>query len=415
MLKRLTNNWTLKLTSMVLAIALWSHVRGEVNPWETATFRVPLRVTPPRNMVLSSDSKPPSMIRVTLRGPRSSLRLFKGSAPANPLAPADEVPLVGSNQVRAHLDFATARKGRQEVPVVAETEIEDVEVIGVRPAQVELTLDGAESDNFSVRPQFDSSAVDGLRLSDTVVNPKRAAVFAPSSVLARVVAVRALADDQEVSPGSLRLTRVPLVALDKNDRIVEGVQIEPAFAQVQANVQEEQGTQQVRVLVRVKGEPADGFNVASAMATPSRLLLRGPTRVLRELNSVRVTPDISGATSDIRRRVAVSLPRGVTIVGSERVMVSVAVVRARDTSAALRIPQSQDAAQKSPLRNDRLQPRGVPTASREQQGLDNSALSGSSHSRSLDSAAKSTSPARSTPGQSSVLPLPALPAPSPRP
>jgi len=347
MLKRFTNNWTLKLTSLILAVALWSHVRGEVNPWETATFRVALGVSPPRNMVLSSDSKPPSIVRVTLRGPRSSLRLFKGSAPPNPLAPADEVPLVGSDQLTARLEFATARKGRQEVTVTAETGVEDVEVIGIKPATVELTLDRAESDKFTVNPQFSPSALEDLRLDEIVVTPPRAEVFGPSTVLERVVTVRALADDRVLVPGAMRLTQVRLVALDGNDKVVSGVQVEPQVAQIRATVREEQATKELRLAPRLKGELADGYLVTSTSITPERVTVRGPARALREQSNLRVTLDVSRAADDIRRSVRLTAPAGLTIVGDERATVTVNIRRsAAVVQATAEVPRAESPARR---------------------------------------------------------------------
>ena len=42
-MNRLRHNWNLKLISLGLAVLLWLHVRGEVNPTETAEIDVPLK------------------------------------------------------------------------------------------------------------------------------------------------------------------------------------------------------------------------------------------------------------------------------------------------------------------------------------------------------------------------------------
>src|SRR5687768_16641928 len=128
MLNLITNNWNLKLTALVLAVVLWGHVRSTVNPWEAATFLVRLRSALPPSMVLVDGSKIPDTVKVTLGGPRLSLRQIKGVALANPLSPTGDVTSVTGGQVRAALDFSLARKGRQDVPVKAETTVEDVAV-----------------------------------------------------------------------------------------------------------------------------------------------------------------------------------------------------------------------------------------------------------------------------------------------
>lgn len=140
MLQRLTHNWNLKLMSLVLAIALWSHVRGEVNPWETSSFRVPLQMQLPTQMVLLNRDKIPSTVKVTLRAPRSRLRELKGFTPPNPLAPAGDVPLLSREDVTARLDFSLARRGKQNVPIRVEVRGDDIEVIG-KPDDVVAVLD----------------------------------------------------------------------------------------------------------------------------------------------------------------------------------------------------------------------------------------------------------------------------------
>src|SRR5690606_15227274 len=103
MLARISNNWSLKLTALVLSLALWSHVRGQVNPWETATFKARLDVEVPRGYIVVSRNELPRTVVVTLRGPRLTLRALKGPAPANPLSSVEDAPLLPAGQLKATL------------------------------------------------------------------------------------------------------------------------------------------------------------------------------------------------------------------------------------------------------------------------------------------------------------------------
>lgn len=133
-------NWTLKLTSLVIAIALWSHVRGEVNPLETATFTVALDARPPRGYALLHPQKLPATARVTLRAPRNSLRELKGGAIANPLAPPGEAPPLSPKLLSAHLEWPLAKPGVSAAPVKVESSLEDAEILGTKPADALVTL-----------------------------------------------------------------------------------------------------------------------------------------------------------------------------------------------------------------------------------------------------------------------------------
>ena len=126
--------------ALVIAIALWIHVRGEVNPLETATFTVPLQATAPAGMTIVNREAIPREVRVTLRAPRVTLREFKGGLPANPLAPPADAPLLSARYIRANLDFPVAKVGTASAPVKVESLVGDAEVLGAKPTDVVVTL-----------------------------------------------------------------------------------------------------------------------------------------------------------------------------------------------------------------------------------------------------------------------------------
>ena len=126
--------------ALVIAIALWSHVRGEVNPLETATFTVPLQATAPDGMEILNRGAIPREVRVTLRAPRVTLREFKGGMPANPLAAPADAPFLSARYARASLEFPVAKVGTASAPVKVESLVEDAEVLGAKPTDVVVTL-----------------------------------------------------------------------------------------------------------------------------------------------------------------------------------------------------------------------------------------------------------------------------------
>lgn len=144
-MNRFLHNWPLKVTSLLLALGLWSHVRGESNPLETATYSVRLHPDAPSNLSLNAPDVP-SVVRVTVRASHQELRLLSGtSLPlSNPLAPAaTDAPFVQNNALLASLDFsavAPGSTGTQLVPIRVEAQSEEVEILGVKPASVPVVL-----------------------------------------------------------------------------------------------------------------------------------------------------------------------------------------------------------------------------------------------------------------------------------
>jgi hypothetical protein len=139
-MKHLLGNWTLKLTALVLAIGLWGHVRGEVNPLEIATFTVKLNETIPASFEVANKSDIPKTVRVTMRAPRVRLREIKGGIPSNPLAPPDEAPLISPRYLSAHLAFQSPKVGESTVPIKVDNNVEDSEILGIKPSDLVLEL-----------------------------------------------------------------------------------------------------------------------------------------------------------------------------------------------------------------------------------------------------------------------------------
>ncbi len=147
-MNRFLNNWPLKLTALLLSIGLWSHVRGESNPLETATFSVRLQTSAPRGFALVS-SDAPKTVHVTVRAPHLELRALGGpTLPlANPLTTTDaDAPPVLNGALTAALDYSAIAKptdAPQNIPIRAESTGEDVEILGVKPASVSVVLERA--------------------------------------------------------------------------------------------------------------------------------------------------------------------------------------------------------------------------------------------------------------------------------
>lgn len=337
MFSRLSHNWTLKLTALVLSIALWSHVRGQVNPWENATFKVQLVSAPPRGFVLLNEKAVPKTVTVTLRGPRLTLRGLKGPAPANPLATGDDAPLLPPSLLRATLDYSNARKGEQDIPVKNDMELEDIEVLGARPSEVTVILDVAETRRFNIRPQF--FVGEDWEIEQIKTSAQSATVFGPSQLLDRVVRVRARAPRSELKAGVLRLPNVSLEAVDVDGDALLTVPIEPQAVDMEVKLREKMVTKSVGLTLEQMGALADGYQAGLVDIVPARITIRGPRRLVSTLETLPVTIDIDGARDTVISRKRVTLPTGVEAVNGTRVRVRMEVKPVADSPQPITPPQ----------------------------------------------------------------------------
>ena len=306
-MQRLLFNWKLKITALVLSLALWSHVRGEVNPWETATFRVPLKWTPPPRTIALNRDKIPTVVRVNLRAPRSRLRELKGFAPTNPLSPAAET-LINNGDVTATLDFTFSRRGEQDVPIKAESHFDDVEIIGVRPSDAIVQLDRAESRSFPIQAQ--DVAARGYLIENMQLESKSAVVSGLSNALEKVVRVRA-----RVRSGALQLNArkhidAPLEAIDAQSQPVANVRVESETVGVSALLRERMVERRLPVRARSTGEN----ELPELTVQPQNILVRGPQLQIEKIATLfcEIAPAELKNKRSVRHRV--TLPAQVVAV-----------------------------------------------------------------------------------------------------
>jgi YbbR domain-containing protein len=117
-----------------------------------------------------------------------------------------------------------------------------------------------------------------------------------------------------------------LVARDDRGFIVAGVSLEPSSAAVEILVEQKQFERLVAVSPSLRGSPAPGYNVTAEEVDPATVTLLGPIEILN-VTSIVLTDDIdiSGASSDVFRTVALRLPTSVSVSGNATVSVRVRI------------------------------------------------------------------------------------------
>lgn len=145
-LQRLTHNWQLKLTALLLAFLFWAALRRE-QPYRY-TFRVPVQiVNEDPDWVLATDPDP-GEVRVTLIGPVGQLLEATNDPPALHV-PVEEV--TDSSMLRT-LDVAWVSYGELAAVRVAEIEPTTVrlsfERLGAKLLPITFDFTGRPADGF---------------------------------------------------------------------------------------------------------------------------------------------------------------------------------------------------------------------------------------------------------------------------
>jgi YbbR domain-containing protein len=164
----------------------------------------------------------------------------------------------------------------------------------------------------------------GYEAAAALLTPDQVTIQGPASTVDRVVDCVA-----RVSTDGLRENftgQVSVIPVDANGNLVTGVTVTPNIIRVSIPVTQKQGFRDVAVKVVITGELASGYQVTNISVTPRVLTLSSsdPAVVERLPGFVETTPlDITGASADVLRKVALQLPPGVE--GAESVLVEVNV------------------------------------------------------------------------------------------
>ncbi len=300
MLKRLWQNISTFILSMILATLVWFVAVREENPPVEADYgpSIPLEVENlPTGTVIFGDV--PDRVSLHLRAPQTSW---------DQLSPS---------KFRAWIDLSNLQPGMHDVPVQVEVSDRSVTVVSISPSTVNVRLEALVEAKVPIKVNVLDSVPIGYISRSPTVTPITATVTGPSSVVNQVT--QAVADVYLRNAKETINRTADLTARDSNGDTVSRVTLDPAKVDVTVPIEQRFGYRDVAVRVPVTGEVAAGYWISNIMVEPSTVTIVGGPAALQKLPGyIETFPiDVTGATSNITERVAFSLPTGVSVVQPE--------------------------------------------------------------------------------------------------
>jgi YbbR domain-containing protein len=316
----LFHNWPLKLAAVLLATMLYA---GFVVSQSVQEFTGGIQIAPlnvPTTARLSDNLPEVTRVRYVAVGDASS----RASA----------------DTFRATIDLANVdpEGGPTFVPIKVESVDARFTVVDYEPRVISVSLDPLKvRDGIRVNV-IQGTTPEGLDIRPTVVTPATVSVRGPASVVDRVTEVRATV---VIEPSGLDVDRdVDLVPVDALGDRVTPVDVEPTTAHVQIAVFSNLRSRPLPVTPVLSGSPAGGYRVEAIAVSPLLVSVEGEAdQILGLTEAPTEAIQISGATQDVVKDVALSLPQGVLPVGGNitvRVTVTIRPIAAtRSYDAAI--------------------------------------------------------------------------------
>lgn len=317
MMKHLTNNLSLKILSIGIAVILWLVVVNFDNPEITKPFNVPVDILGEETLTsweqvyqLVDDNRMAS-IRVT--GKRKLLESLN-STDFRATADLSQVDFQDENDVKAI-----------PIRITVPKRYEDQLTYSQDTKNLLITLEDLATKQSVVLGTTSGMPAEGYAIGEVTVSPNLISLSGPLSEVEKVsrivanVNVNGLTEDVTMS--------VTPILQDENGKVIEDSRIKLSQDKVTVSVQI-LGTKTVAVECDTTGEPMDGYLFAGLEYAPDTVEIKGESEVLNNIHSIRIPGEainLQGATGDVENTIDITpyLPEGVSLVNPEENKIAV--------------------------------------------------------------------------------------------
>lgn len=328
-----------KLLSVAIAAIMWFMVININQPVDTRTYS--------KNIVLEN------MDVLTSRGLTVSNATELTDRKANIKIKAQRTALDRLNQAMdwlgATVDLASLAYAMDGDVVTLPVEVamqgvySGYNIMSKSPAVVEVQIEKISSKEMPIDVVLNGELPLGSKYEAPKLSNNTVVVTGPASAVAKVAAVRATVNAQEVAQ-DVQL-RAKLMAYDAGGVPVKGVATAVSEITVSYRTQEQKS---IPIQVNILGTPATGFEVGQVFTTPATIEVTGTAEALENFVYLQVPDiDVTGSKASVVKTVTISryLPTGVSLKEGASTTVQITVELVSSAGVEMTI----DATQVSPV------------------------------------------------------------------
>lgn len=327
-LKRITNNFGLKVLAAVIAIVMWLVIVNTEDPEKTVKIAATVDIINSEYLeeqgqtyeILNNSDQ----IVFNVTGQRSIVESLKASdftvtADLSDIENNSQIPIhVSANRDATYIEINNRAK-------YVEVFVEDI-VTAKIPVEVEAT----------------GTVAEGFQLSDIQANIKEVTVKGPESIVNSIARAVALVKVESLQADTA--SNVSLIYYDAEDNTVDTSRLTMNHTTVSVSVGiVEQKTVPIEYVYN--GTPDAGYRVVSATGSLTSLEIMGKPEQIAQIKSILVSGpemNVSGADQTVTKSIDILdyLPEGIALVGEQDSVVEVTILLEAETIKSLEMPAS---------------------------------------------------------------------------
>lgn len=310
-IRKFIRNLPTLLTALVFATAAWAFSVTQADPTETRTYPRPLSMEiiglDPNLMVINEISQ---QVNLAIRAPASIHTQLENDI----------------NLIDVLLDLSGLEAGVYTLTPQVNVGLSPAEIIRITPSSVFIKLDSVITRNFPIELTLIGNPTIGYEVQTPELSDETVNISGPQSLIDNIANVVAEISIVDVSENIQRV--IELTPLDAEEVPVTDVTVNPATIQVTIPVTQRGGFRTVVVKIVTSGQIASGYRLTNIFAMPPTVTIfsADPNLVETIPGFVETTPiNLNAASEDIEIRIALNLPEGINVVGSQNVTVQIGI------------------------------------------------------------------------------------------
>lgn len=259
-----THNLTIKVFSVILAIALWYIVDFNQSKISSFPGEIPIEYKGLKdNLTAISDED------------SVSIKIFTEKTIWKKLS---------QSTFTAKIDLAGLNEGVYELPILVVSSISEVQIVEKNPSKAMVRIEPSSSKMVPVTVKPEGELAKGKTISSTEISPERITIKGAKSIINNisevVTQVNVKNQSESISVAS------DIVAYDNKGNAIKSIMFDPPKVNVKVIIEDESTVKNVGVLLKTSGNIKDGFQIEKVSLSPSIVSINGNAQKLRDIANI---------------------------------------------------------------------------------------------------------------------------------